>query len=427
MLIEFRVSNHRSIRAEQVLSMEVGRTTDKADPRAREVAGASTPLLPVTAIYGANASGKSNVLDALGFMVDAVAVSHRLWAPDGGVPRDPFAWGGERDAPSVFECHLVDEGVRFEYGFAANDEAFVEEWLYAWPNGRKQTWFERDLQVFKFGEHFHGESRLIEQTTRPNSLFLSAAAQNRDAQLSKLFAWFRNVRIAGLPEFRGLSSVDRSLQHLLLRERPTSQLSLFDGPEPARDERLQAVIDLLRAADIGIVDMKVEVPLGGEFRAGDRAAARNAEIFLRHRSKTGEAWLPLREESAGTKMLLRLAESLLSTLRTGGVFVVDGLEASLHPLLRLHLVQMFNDRDKNPRNAQLVFTTHDTNLLGTSQGPAALQRDQVWLTEKDDDGATQLYPLTDYKPRKAENLETGYLQGRYGAIPLFHTLSTNAQ
>jgi predicted ATPase len=424
MLIEFRVSNHRSISSEQVLTMEVGRTTAPDAAHARAVDGADQRLLTVAAIYGANASGKSNVISALDFFVHAVTWSHRAWAPEGGVPRDPFAWGADRDAPSVFEGIFVVDGVRYEYGFSANDDVFLEEWLYAWPHGRKQCWFEREGQEFKFGEHLHGENRLSEQSTRPNSLFLSAAVQNRHEQLSKVHAWFRLVRIAGAPERR---PNDASLTHFLRFERDDRQLSLFSGDSDPRDERFKSVIELLQAADIGIVDMKLERAPSRPSVGQLRRERYLDDIVVRHRSKTGEAWLPLREESSGTKMLFHLAYSFLSTLRVGGLLVVDELEASLHPLLGLHLVRQFNDPVKNQRNAQLIFTTHDTNLLGTSLGAPALQRDQVWLTEKDEDGATHLYPLTDYKPRKAENIETGYLQGRYGAIPFLGELAADGE
>ena len=115
--------------------------------------------------------------------------------------------------------------------------------------------------------------------------------------------------------------------------------------------------------------------------------------------------------------MFSLALPILEVLHEGGVLIIDELERSLHPSLARDLVRFFNDPRTNPRNAQIIFTTHDTNLLGTTIGEPALRRDQVWLTEKDTEGATVLYPLTDYKPRKAENLERGYLQGRYGAIP----------
>lgn len=127
------------------------------------------------------------------------------------------------------------------------------------------------------------------------------------------------------------------------------------------------------------------------------------------------------EESNGTQTLFHLALPVLRSLQRGGILLIDELERSLHPVLAKQIIDQFNDPTANPNNAQLIFTTHDTNLLGTTLGEPALRRDQVWLTEKDAEGATVLYPLTDYKPRKAENLERGYLQGRYGAIPFLGT------
>ena len=127
--------------------------------------------------------------------------------------------------------------------------------------------------------------------------------------------------------------------------------------------------------------------------------------------------MPLEEESHGTQTLFRLALPILQAIEEGGILLVDELEASLHPTLAQHIVRQFNDPTTNPRNAQLLFATQDTNRLGTTLGEPTLRRDQVWLTEKDGEGATILYPLSDYKPRKAENLERGYLQGRYGATP----------
>ena len=144
---------------------------------------------------------------------------------------------------------------------------------------------------------------------------------------------------------------------------------------------------------------------------------RLSRIMVRHRSTSGEAWLPLGEESLGTLTLFRIGPLLVAALQHGGVVAIDELEDSLHPLLALQIVRLFNDPRTNPLHAQLLFTTHDTNLLGTLAGDPPLRRDQVWLTEKDQGGATCIFPLTDYKPRKAENVERGYLQGRYGAIP----------
>ncbi len=157
MLVEFRIENHRSIKDEQALTLAAGRGGDPDDPRPRRVPGAADALLPAVALYGANASGKSNVLLGLAFLRDAVVHSHRSWPPEGGVPRDPFAWG-DQDAPSMFEITFVVDGTRFQYGFTTDGRAFLEEWLFAWRSDRRQVWFERDGQQLKFGEKLEGRT-----------------------------------------------------------------------------------------------------------------------------------------------------------------------------------------------------------------------------------------------------------------------------
>ncbi len=414
MLIEFRVENHCSLRDEQVLTMEAGRVGDGADPRPRQVSGYAGSLLPVAVLYGANASGKSNVLAVLAFMRDAVVSSHRSWAPDEGVPRDPFAWGPGREEPSLFEVSFLLDDVRYQYGFVASDERFLEEWLHAWPNGKKQVWFEREGDAFKFGEHLKGENKLIEEITRSNALFLSAAAQHRHPQLTRVFSWFRSIEIENLWTRRHLLDVPAELH----------PPRWFGGDEDARVRKplasdsparhlLDAYRTLLRYADVGIVDIRF-VESGSK---DSRQGARVVGVEFKHHDEFDGAWLPLEKQSRGTQALFRLALPILYVLDEGGILLVDELEASLHPALAQEIVRQFNDPAANPRNAQLICTTHDTNLLGTTLGEPPLRRDQVWLTEKDDEGATVLYPLTDYKPRKAENIERGYLQGRYGAIP----------
>ncbi len=420
MLIEFRVENHRSIREEQAITLEAGRVGDADDPTPRTVQ--STKLLPVAAFYGANASGKSNLLAALEFMRDAVLHSHRTWAPDGGVPRDPFAWGKAASEPSLFEVTILVASVRYQYGFVVDDEAFLEEWLFVWPKGRKQTWLEREGQHFKFGDHLHGENKVVEQVTRPNALFLSAAVQHAHEQLAPLYRWFSNMRVITDRRHRRLGMwSDRWLRSTLVTTTSTSQVSLFDEFD---SQRLTAFRDLLRAADVGIMDLKVEDD-EGDVRV--RSRPRRQRVLVRHQSSIVEAWLPLEEESQGTKTLFGVGPVILDALWSGAVMVMDELEASLHPLLALHIVRLFNDPKRNPKNAQLLFTTHDTNLLGTATGGPVLRRDQVWLTEKSQDGATCVYPLTDYKPRKSENLERGYLQGRYGAVPFLGALVSGVE
>ena len=412
MLIEFRAENHRSLRDEQALTMEAGRAGDADDTRPRNVTGFSDRILPVAAIYGANASGKSNVLSALAFMRNAVVHSHRSWAPEEVVPREAFAWGPKHNEPSLFEATFLIDSVRYQFGFLASSQSFVEEWLYAWPHGKKQVWYERDGNDFKFGENLKGENKLIVEVTRSNALFLSAAVQLKHPQLNQVFSWFRDLCPINMslprysigwraPSFPGIVDlIDDMQQQTLFPEKETESLS----------DQFRA---MLRNADIGIVDMRAVKTES----ADDPARYARMRIQLKHKTSISDAWLPLEEESQGTQRLFRMALPVLQALREGSVLIVDELESSLHPSLAQEIVNLFNNPSKNPHNAQLIFSTHDTNLLGTTLGEPALRRDQVWLTEKDPEGGTVLYPLTNYKPRKSENLERGYLQGRYGAIP----------
>ncbi|ATB42704.1 hypothetical protein CYFUS_008183 [Cystobacter fuscus] len=417
MLIQFRVENHRSLRDEQVLSLVAANLGGAEDPRLLRPPELGEALLPAVALYGANASGKSNVLNALAFMREAVLRSHRFWDPEAGVPQESFALSSKAQKPSLYEVDFLVGGVRFRYGFVLSAARIEEEWLHAWPHGRKQLWFEREGDRFDFGKHLHGENETIRGLTRVNSLFLSAAAQNNHAALLPLFGWFRS---AHLELRRGpLLGLEPS-RAAFLGDLFSGQLALFEEDNTARKHEREAIVHLLRSADLGILDMKVELPrpiLPGRFDP------RKVEILLRHQAEAGhEVWLPLEWESAGTVTLLGLATRLVRMLRRGGLLCIDELEANLHPALGFELLRLFQDPRHNPKGAQLLFTTHDTNLLGNVLGEPPLRRDQIWFTEKDRTGATQLYPLTDFRPRKEENLERGYLQGRYGAIPFLGQL-----
>ena len=424
MLIEFRVENHRSIREEQALTLEAANIGTPDDPRPRKVEGHNQALLPVAAIYGANASGKSNVLAALRFMGDAVMASQRYWDPEGGVPQTPFAWGDSASNPSVFEVVFLTQGIKYQYGFALNTEEIVEEWLYAWPNKHKQTWFTREGDRFKFGEYLEGPNQDIKKLTRPNALFLSAAVQARHETLAPVYRWIRDIIFSNVK--RVSSAGIRSFSHFPANFAfSRHQRSLFeDSQEDGYREQLQSRMrELFKSADLGIAGMKT---VEEERIEGDEVFTVSRTLF-QHVAGDENSWLDLREESAGTQTLFRLVPSIVQVLEGGGLLVVDELESSLHPLLGLEIVKMFNCPRMNPRHAQLIFTTHDTNLLGTTLGDPPLRRDQIWFTEKDNGGSTKLYPLTDYKPRNCENLERGYLQGRYGGIPYLGALQQLAE
>ena len=416
MLIELRVENHRSVGDEQALSFE-----RSARPTATGGPGEVGPLR-VVALYGANASGKSNVLAALCWMRDAVARSARFWAPDEGVPREPFSWGPMAKAPSTFEVRLRLEGIDYEYGFVVDDQRVLEEWLYAWPHGRKQTWFTRDLDEFNFGEHFTGEKRQIAELTRQNALYLSTAVQLRHKQIGPIYEWFRGVQTVNVEGARQhWFSIRASRLDPWVRSDEPQQST----PPEGSNVRHVRLLELLRTADIGVIDVKVEADPTTE--EGDPWTSRRRggqqRVLLQHQAHDEASWLPLEAESKGTQTLFRLGPVLLEALETGGLLVIDELESSFHPLLARHVVALFDDPKVNSGRAQLLFSTHDTHLIGTTIGPPTLSRDQVWFTEKDAGGATRLTALSEFTPRKAENLERGYLQGRYGAVPFLGTLN----
>lgn len=370
------------------------------------VEGLDVDLLRVAGIYGPNAAGKSNVLAALEFMQSAVAESHRVWKPEGAIPVEPFLLDPTSpSAPSLFEVDVLIQGVRYQYGFKLDRDRVLEEWLYAYPKGRRQVWFHRDSsapQPFTFGKQLKGNNRVIEALTRKNSLFLSAAAENNHQALLPIYSWFGEALFFS-PVLRGVDGWS------------TSSVLRFD-----REVDKGTILGLLALADLGVTDLEIDKSEKLLKDADGQVLARVGkipELKLRHQAKGGSVWLPFDKESRGTQTWLFLSGLILRILARGGVLCIDELDTSLHAHLAAEVLRIFQDPKRNPNNAQLLFNTHDTTLLGNLLGEPALHRDQVWFVEKDDEGATHLYPLTDFKPRKLENLERGYLQGRYGAIP----------
>ena len=409
MLLEFQVSNFRSILEEQAISTKsVPKLGDTDDSRPRILPGIDGAHLPAISLYGANASGKSNFLKALLFMRDAVLGSYRVWEPDSGVPRDCFAWGG-RELDSLFEVEFVAGGTRYQYGFRVDDERVKEEWLSSFLSGKEQMWFERDEQQFEFGSKFT-EGAQYESLTGSNSLLLSSASQSRNQAVWPVYLWFRAIGQLNIDRFSPAASrypSRHSRVHMLLAQEP-------EALNQIQKRQLIRFRELLKASDFGILDMKVD----------DSGVSRNPAFLLKHQVDHDNPWLPLREESNGTRTMFSIALTILRAIDDGAPLLFDELETSLHPLLAIEIIKLFNDPARNPKHAQLIFTTHDSNLLGRTLGEPVLRRDQVFLTEKENSsGQSCVYSLTDFSPRKSENVERGYLQGRYGAIPFLGSFS----
>ena len=419
-LLSFTASNVRSYRDEvhfSLLATRYARPDVRQDVSTRS---STSPIgvLPAAGLFGANASGKSALLEALSDMRAVVASSFRSGTRSSGVYRRPFALDDRcRAEPSRFEIELVLDEVHWQYGFEIDDERVLGEYAYYYPRGRQALVFDRTTDDITFGPPFRMAGRSLRRLTRPNSLLLSVAGAAGDEQLTPLFEWFLNNLMLTQADNRG----PRALRTAEMTEEPDSK---------AR------VMSLVRAADLGVSDIE-RAPLDPVLaeRAGRAIRILRGEegdpdapdedprivfgdsVRLKHHGTGGDVELDPELESQGTMVWIGLVGPVLDALEGGHVLLADELDTSLHPHLVALLVEFFQDPEINSRGAQLVFNAHDTNVLGdSSQG--LLGRDQIWFTEKDLDGATKIYPLVDFRPRRDEALERRYLQGRFGAVPV---------
>ena len=412
MLLRFGAQNHLSLRDHQQISLIASSLTDQEEGLI-DCPPAGSSVLPAAVIYGANASGKSNVIDSLRFMRAAVLWSHSRGKPDGGVPRHPFALDpAAASALSKYDIDFVVEGVRYHYGFECSDESFLAEWLFTFPKNRRQILFEREGQTFSFGRKLKGRNAVISDLTRSNSLFLSCSAQNDHETLTKIANFFRSIRSSRSLYVSG-SGASRQFGEGELDERVIAFLRKANTGVVGYRKKEEAVSSrsMELSKELGTL-IKKFVP---DFDESDFPTAQKTwELELSHLSSAGDpVYFDLEKESSGTRRLLVLLRSVFRSLDIGTPLVIDELDSSLHTQACEAIIALFSLPTTNPNGAQLIATTHDTNLLRSP----LLRRDQVWFTEKDEGGATHVFPLTDIRTRKNDNIEKGYLQGRFGAIP----------
>jgi AAA15 family ATPase/GTPase len=418
MLVEFRINNFRSLRDEQVLSLVASKDKTLKDTHTHATGISAAPNLVRSAVvYGANASGKSNLIKALQYMRGLVTDSAAAIQPGQTFAVQPFRLDiDSANQPSEFEVTFLLDGVRYQYGFAMTAQRVVSEHLLVYKAFKPQRWFTRRFDkdtgkdVYEFGPGLKGPKNLWEGATRPNSLFLSMAVQLNSDALRPVFNWFANRLVI----FNEQTQLNPQVSIQMLKQN--------DGHKE--------ICNFLYAADISIAEIDVEtrkVPgqaVHFDF-AGGKTEVRSEEmeehkLRFHHITEQGKAVFDLMDESSGTRNLLFLAGPVLDILSKGLTLVVDELDTSLHTLLVRELVRLFHRPEINTGGAQLIFTTHDTSLL---DAPNLLRRDQVWFVEKDRNQASALVSLSEFSPRKNEALERGYLMGRYGGVPLIsHSL-----
>lgn len=410
MLLQFKVKNFQSIKEEAILSMVP--SSDKSHPENLAHEG-KKDALKSAAIYGANAAGKSAVVRAFVAAIMAVRTSDTRNITQKIPGMVPFQFDEETaQGPCSFEFYFVAQnGVPYRYGFTADSNRVFEEYLYYYSSARPSRIFERG-DKFTYNQADESSFSKYEEKNTPNKLFLATATNWGNTKTAPAYQWLADSIDVYEPDF--------TMQTLALQA--------FEKDE--QGELKQFTLSLLRQADINIDEIKVDiVPLSNQAKelvftdsAGNpvpQGQVKAVRIHAGHHvqsesGKEAQFFLDLNEESLGTKQLFWLSPILKEVFGKGKTMVIDELDRSLHPFLVQFLVELFHTPEINQTNAQLIFTTHDTTLLSLD----TFRRDQIYFVEKDPHtAATELYSLDEFSVRKNENIEKGYLLGRYGAIP----------
>ncbi|MCC3407348.1 MAG: ATP-binding protein [Microcoleus sp. PH2017_10_PVI_O_A] len=414
MLIGFSAGNYKSFKETVTLSMVASSITEEdkeLDENNVFVIDRKLKLLKSAAIYGANASGKSNLVAAISFMKWFVLNSSKETQVSEAIDIEAFRLSTETEKePSFFEIVFLLEGKNFRYGFEVNAEQVVSEWLFQTDDRAEKMLFERDFDNFILDDFPEGQG--ISDKTRSNALFISVVAQFNGKLSGKILLWFSKTLqlISGLQD----------------RQYRKETLESFENDRHRHD-----IIEFIKKLDLGIADIEItNQPVfiisnntalyGNSYGSLYPISESKPTVKTVHRKYDADGKQTAIEifdiekhESEGTNKLFALAGLLLDTLRIGKILFIDELDARLHPLITRELICLFNSNETNPHNAQLIFTTHDTNLLSSK----TFRKDQVWFTEKDNKGATDLYSLVEYKVGKDASFEDDYIIGKYGAIP----------
>ena len=411
MLLQFYFSNYRSFEDEGILDMRASGSSELSSHIRNTL---NEKVLPVAAIYGANASGKSSVFEAFQFM--ALCVLESLSFSDDNKKNpyklkvDSFKFSESKEKPSEFEINYIDKKGKkelyYNYGFRIDNSGILEEYLasntktgvkrnedytYIFKRERNQKLY-LDSSIEKFREN-------LEISLKEKTLLVSLGAKLNIDEFIRVRTWFINTEVINFSN----SLYGAFLENILPN-------NIIESEEVRKN-----LVSFINSFDDSIIDIEVE-----KISAIDENDKDNYRVFTIHKSDKGTstARISMNEESSGTKKMFSLYQTLLDVLEKGGVFFADELDIKLHPLLMRNILLTFTDKEKNSNNAQLIFTTHNTIYMDMD----LLRRDEIWFVEKDN-GVSNLYSLDDItnekgeKIRKDSNYEKHYLLGNYGAIP----------
>lgn len=426
MLIRFRFGNYRSFRDENILSMEAkgnGEYKNCLLPYKKR------GILPAIAVFGKNGGGKSNVIRAFWLGVQFIRNAQKTQHEKAEVPVRAFALNDySKECPTEFEYEYLQDNVKYIYGFSATKKEIKKEYLYAAPKGQKSVIFSREGQEFLFPAN--GEKKMkemIAEAVAPNQLFFSIACVMNYQPCIAAMEWFR--------EYVHFSKDYADIPQQLLEHGEDANM-------------LKSIVTYAKQADVGIEDISFEIknqeisaqdslpdnlPQGmvmalKQFAAALKDSSESAEMNLKiggvktssmhrginHAGKEELFALELADESEGTRRLMSLAPGMEQVLQQGGVLMVDEIDRELHPLLVEFIVSKFQSPQTNPGHAQIIFTTHDTELLNME----ILRKDQVYFVDKNKkSGVSELFNLTELPVRTNDNIRKAYLVGKYGAVP----------
>ncbi|WP_075344692.1 AAA family ATPase [Tenacibaculum agarivorans] len=428
MLIEFKVSNYRSIGDEQILSLIPDKK--KGDSSDNIISKGKHNALNAIAIYGSNASGKSNLLLSMSLLDKLIHLSARSSSTT-KLPYDPFLLRkGWENKPTKFEVTFIINQIKYRYGLEFYRDQVVSEWLYRKSVGREVYLFLRQEDIIDTSSAFKGKNKIIDtaiEATRPNALFLSTCDMFNIDEAKDIFQWFKHFQMIDGLNTETINTVtlwdNKGYQSKINDYMTKLGLSLVEIDITTKDFDSSELPDILNENERD----KLIKQLSG---------SKSFTIYAKHKvynSKGKEtndtlSWKFEERESAGTNKAFHLSGPILWTLTKGGVLIIDEIEAKLHPIMTIETINLFLNKDTNPNNAQLIFATHDTNLLTYSK----LRRDQIYFSEKNNWESTEIYSLSDFvyidntKERPDTDKEKRYFEGRYKAIPIlsnFHSLN----
>lgn len=415
MLLQFSVNNYRSIKDTITFSM-LSSSKNENSFKIKKY-----NLLNSAVIYGANASGKSNLLRAMAFMGRIVLNKTKVIQSTDTLPHDPFRLNSStKDASSTFEIVFFIDEIKYRYGFELDNTTVYAEWLYADEKGKEAKLFYRDSEEeeyvnpkFKEGYIFFDNSKSKIRVSL-NQLFIWKCDQDGGEISKSILKWFSRFNlIDGLDHGGYISYTMKKMEDLTFKNEMINLVKTADiGIENITMEEEEVPLDMIEKMGLPI-DLKEEILKDG----GLKSVSINTyhKKFDENNNEIGNEIFELDdEESLGTRKFFKMSAPILNTLQDGKILIIDELDASLHPMLTKHLIKLFSDKNINTKNAQLIFATHDTNLLK----PQIFKRDQIWFTEKDKYGSTNLYSILEIKGVRAnDDFEKQYIQGKYGAVP----------